>query len=160
VHIRTGLKPGDIGEIVRMHGAVYGAEYGLDRTFEASVAIRLGQLADRGWPGPREGLWMVEEDDGRPVGMITLSDEGDGLARLGHFLLLPEQRGTGVGRRLLEGLLSFAREAGYERMELYTFSDLEAAGRLYRGAGFERASAEESLLWGRQMVFERYEMPL
>jgi GNAT superfamily N-acetyltransferase len=159
VEIRSGLEPGDIGEIVRMHGAVYGAEYGLDATFEASVAMRLGQLADRGWPGPREGLWMAEAG-GRPVGTITLCDEGDGLARLGHFLLLPEHRGTGVGRRLLEGLLSFAREAGYERMELYTFSDLEAAGRLYRGVGFERASAEESRMWGRDMVFERYELRL
>jgi GNAT superfamily N-acetyltransferase len=159
VEIRTGLKPGDIGEITRLHGAVYGAEYGLDRTFEASVAIRIGQLADRGWPGPREGLWMAE-DDGRVVGMITLADEGDGLARLGHFLVRREHRGDGVGRRLLEGLLSFAREAGYERMELYTFSDLEAAGRLYRGAGFERVSAERSRLWSRDMVWERYELRL
>jgi GNAT superfamily N-acetyltransferase len=159
MRIRTGLLPGDIGEIVRMHGAVYGAEYGLDATFEASVAMRLAALADRGWPGAREGLWMAESD-GRPVGMITLSDEGDGLARLGHFLLLPEQRGAGLGRRLLEGLLSFAREAGYERMELYTFSDLVAAGRLYREAGFERVSSEESRLWSRDMVFERYEMRL
>jgi RimJ/RimL family protein N-acetyltransferase len=159
VSIRSGLRPGDIGEIVRMHGAVYAAEYGLDATFEASMATRLGALAARGWPGPREGLW-VAEDDGRPVGTVTLTDEGDGLAQLGHFLLEPQHRGAGTGRRLVEEVLSFARDAGYERVQLFTFSELKAAARLYRAAGFEPVHAEPSHRWGRELVWQRYELRL
>jgi ribosomal protein S18 acetylase RimI-like enzyme len=76
------------------------------------------------------------------------------------FVLRPEYRDAGVGRRLLEALLARARDAGYERIELDTFSELRAAARLYRDAGFKRVRAERRSLWGRELEFERYELEL
>ena len=159
IAIRAGLRPGDIGAIVRMHGEVYAREYGLDATFEASVAETLGTLVRRGWPGEGEGIWVAEVD-GQRVGAVILSDEGDGLSRLRMFVLRPEHRGAGAGRRLLDELLATARAAGYERMELDTFSELRAAAHLYRRAGFTRVSARRRLMWGREIEFERYELEL
>jgi ribosomal protein S18 acetylase RimI-like enzyme len=159
VEIRSDLRPGDVGDVVRMHGEVYAREYGLDATFEGSVAEMLGMLIGRGWPGDDEGIWVAEAD-GERVGAVILSDEGDGVSRLRMFVLRPEHRGAGVGRRLLEELLARARVAGYERMELDTFSELRAAAHLYRGAGFKRVSARHQVMWGREIEFERYELEL
>jgi GNAT superfamily N-acetyltransferase len=159
VEIRSDLRPGDIGDIVRMHGEVYAREYGLDATFEGSVAEKLGMLVGRGWPGEGEGIWVAEAD-GRRVGAVILSAEGNGLSYLRMFVLRPEYRGAGVGRRLLEHLLRAARAAGHERMELDTFSELRAAAHLYRSVGFRRVSAQRRLMWGREIEFERYELEL
>jgi ribosomal protein S18 acetylase RimI-like enzyme len=159
VEIRSDLRPGDIGDVVRMHGEVYAREYGLDATFEGSVAETLGTLIRRGWPGDGEGIWVAEVG-GERIGAVILSGEGDGLSRLRMFVLRPEHRGAGVGRRLLGELLARARAAGYERMELDTFSELRAAAHLYRAAGFRRVTARRRLMWGREIEFERYELEL
>jgi GNAT superfamily N-acetyltransferase len=159
VQIREEPGPGDIGAVIRMHGLLYATEYGLDASFEAMVAARLAELTLRGWPTAGEGLWMVDAG-GDPAGSITLTDEGGGIARLGHFLLRSEARGHGLGPRLVEGALARAREAGHRRIELITFSELTAATRIYRAAGFERVSAEPRVLWGRELELERYELAL
>ena len=159
MRIRSGPEPGDIGAVTRLHGLVYAAEYGLDATFEASVAARMVELTLRGWPGPGEGLWIAE-DGTEPVGSITLADQGHGLARLGHFVLRPEARGLGLGRRLVDGALARAREARYERIELTTFSELTVAAGMYRHAGFVRVSSGERSPWGRPIQMERYVLEL
>jgi len=159
VDIRSGSSSADVNEIVRLHRRVYEGEYGLDRSFATDVASRLAELRRGGWPGPREGLWLAEIDS-RAVGSITLNDQGGGLGRLGHLVLTPDARGSGAGRRLVETLLDAARAAGYERLELATFSDLLAAGSLYRSVGFVKVSGERTLRWGRQMEWERYELAL
>jgi GNAT superfamily N-acetyltransferase len=159
VSIRRGSSSKDVNTIVRLHRDVYENEYGLDRSFARDVATRLAELRRGGWPGEREGLWIAEAD-GRPVGSITLNDQGGGLGRLGHLVLTPETRGSGTGRRLVGLVLEAARAAGYDRLELSTFSDLSAAGSLYRSVGFSVASSERSLRWGREMEWQRYELEL
>jgi GNAT superfamily N-acetyltransferase len=159
VSIRRGSSSKDVNTIVRLHRDVYENEYGLDRSFARDVATRLAELRRGGWPGEREGLWIAEAD-GRAVGSITLNNQGGGLGRLGHLVLAPEARGTGAGRRLVEQVLKAARAAGYERLELGTFSDLTAAGSLYRSVGFEAVSTEHSVRWGREMEWQVYELAL
>jgi GNAT superfamily N-acetyltransferase len=159
VTIRSGSSTKDVNTIVRLHRHVYEGEYGLDRSFARDVATRLAELRRGGWPGPREGLWIAESD-GRAVGSITLNDQGGGLGRLGHLVLTPEARGSGAGRRLVEQVLEAARAAGYERLELATFSDLSAAGSLYRSVGFTPVSTEHSVRWGREMEWQVYELEL
>ena len=148
-----------VNEVVRLHRDVYEREYGLDDSFATGVATRLAELRREGFPGPREGVWLAQVEEST-VGSITLNEESRTLGRLGHLVLLPEARGTGAGRRLVETVLEAARAAGYERLELYTFADLAAAGALYRSVGFEMTSGEDVVRWGRRMEWQRYELAL
>jgi GNAT superfamily N-acetyltransferase len=157
--VRSGLRPGDVGAIVELHGRLYAAEYALDARFEAGVARTLGELVLRGFPGTREGAWIAH-DDGAVRGSILLSDEGDGRGRVRFFVLEPGARGHGLGRRLRDAALEHARAHGYGHLELETFSELRTAAHLYRSAGFERVSAVSSDRWGPEIVVERYELAL
>jgi GNAT superfamily N-acetyltransferase len=149
----------DVNHVARLHRAVYEPEFGLDPSFADGVATQMAELRRRGFPGPREGLWLAQRDE-EVLGTVTLIEESLVLGRLGHLVLLPEARGGGAGRRLVNTVLDAARMAGYERLQLFTFDDLRAAGRLYLSAGFEVASAEEVVRWGRRMVWQRYELAL
>jgi GNAT superfamily N-acetyltransferase len=159
VSIRRGGSSEDVNELVRLHRDVYESEYGLDPSFASDIAVQLAELRRGGWPGPGEGLWLAEID-GRSVGSVTLYGIGERRGRLGHLVLAPEARGSGAGRRLVEHVLEAARAAPYERLELMTFSDLSAAGRLYRSVGFVKVSSERTVRWGRAMDWERYELDL
>ncbi len=159
VQIRAGGSAKDVNTVVRLHAEVYEAEYGLEPSFAAEIAVQLAELRRSGWPGPPGGLWVAEVD-GRPVGTITLYGVGGGVGRLGHLVLAPEARGSGTGRRLVERVLEAARAAGYKRLELATFSDLSAARSLYLSVGFKKVSGEPTVRWGRPMEWERYELAL
>ena len=148
-----------VNEVVRLHRQVYESEYELEPSFADDVAVQLAELSRSGWPRAREGLWLARLD-GRTVGSVTLIQENRELGRLGHLVLLPDARGTGAGRRLVDTVLDAARAAGYARLNLFTFSDLRAAGSLYSSAGFEVASAEKAVRWGRRMQWQRYELAL
>jgi ribosomal protein S18 acetylase RimI-like enzyme len=158
--IRRELHPGDLGAIVAHHGRVYGEEYGVDATFEGHVARTVAHAALRGFPGAREAICLVELE-GEHVGSLALTDEGDGEAAIRWFVLSPEVRGHGLGRRMLGEMLDRASEVGYRRVWLETFSELEAAAHLYRDRGFQVISADESPRWGRErIVYQRYELEL
>jgi GNAT superfamily N-acetyltransferase len=159
VSIRSGGSAEDVNELVRLHREVYESEYGLEPSFASEVATQMAELRRRGWPGPGEGLWLAESG-GEVVGSITLYEVGDGTGRLGHLVLAHGARGSGAGRRLVEHVLEAARAAPYQRLELATFSDLAAAGSLYRSVGFVKVSSEHSVRWGRQMEWQRYELEL
>lgn len=158
--IRRELRPGDLGEIVRHHGRMYLEQYGLDSTFEGHVAASVAGAGKRPFPRENEGIWIVERD-GEHAGSIGLTDEGDGLAMLRWVVLDPELRGQGFGRRLIEEVLAFADDAGYERVALETFSDLTAAAGIYRSNGFELQWEETGPRWGRETItYQRYELVL
>jgi GNAT superfamily N-acetyltransferase len=159
IEIRRGGSAEDVNDVVRINGAVFEREHRIDASFASDMAVQLAELRRSGWPGDGEGLWMAELD-GRVVGAITLRDLGDGLARLGDLALMPEARGSGAGRRLVETVLEAARAAGYERIELLTFSDLAAAREIYSRAGFRMASSEHVFRWGRELDWERWELAL
>ena len=153
------VRSGDVNHVVRLHRAVYESEYGLGPSFADGVATQMAELRRRGFPGPREGLWLAKVD-GDVAGTIALIEESLTLGRLADLVLRPETRGSGAGRRLVNTVLEAARAAGYERLQLFTFSDLTAAGSLYRSVGFELASSEDVVRWGRRMHWQRYELAL
>jgi ribosomal protein S18 acetylase RimI-like enzyme len=158
--IRRELRPGDLSAIVAHHGRVYGEEYGVDSTFEGHVASSVARAALRGFPSPREAICLVELE-GEHAGSLALTDEDDGEAAIRWFVLSPEVRGRGLGRRLLGEMLARASEIGYTRVWLETFSELEAAAHLYRDHGFEVVSADEAPRWGRERItYQRYELEL
>jgi GNAT superfamily N-acetyltransferase len=159
VEIEPDASRDAVNDVVRLHRLVYESEYGLDAAFANEIAVQLAEATRSGWPGAREGLWLARLD-GRVVGSVTLFEEDRELGRLGHLVLLPEARGTGGGRRLAETVLGAARAAGYERLHLFTFSELRSAGSLYRSLGFVRTSVDTGVRWGISMEWERYELAL
>jgi GNAT superfamily N-acetyltransferase len=155
VSIRRDLRPGDLGEIAALHGTVYAAEHGMDRRFEAGVARTLAEAVAAGWPD-RGALWVVEHR-GRLAGSLALTEEQDGAGKVRWFLLTPELRGGGLGRGMLEELLSDADRLGLEPLRLETFSALEAAAHLYRSVGFEVTDSSRFSGWGRPIILQHYE---
>lgn len=153
-HIRDTLQPGDLGSIVQLHGLVYGREYGLDTTFEPYVAKPLSDFVLQG-----NGRLWVAERDGRLMGSIAVVETG-GEGQLRWFLLAPEARGSGLGKRLLELATGYCRERGFPRVFLWSFSDLTAALKLYERAGFKVTETVTEYAWGAQRTQVRMNLDL
>ncbi len=127
-------RPGDMGWVVARHGAVYAAEYGWSSQIEALTAeIVAGFL--KNFDPARERCWIAEMD-GEPVGSIFLVRDNDETARIRLLIVDPRARGLGIGRRLVEEAIAFARTTGYSRITLWTHSVLTAARMIYLKAGF------------------------
>jgi GNAT superfamily N-acetyltransferase len=155
VTVRRELQPGDVGAIVRLHGLLYRREHRLGTRFETDLARSVAEAVDLGWPD-RGGIWIVEHN-GELAGSLALTEEEPATGRVRWFLLAPQLRGAGLGRRLLGELLSEADDAGYDLVWLDTFSDLRAAAQLYRSSGFELTESHTSSAWGRPLVMQYYE---
>jgi ribosomal protein S18 acetylase RimI-like enzyme len=159
VTVRDEFRPGDLEAIIAHHRRVYGEEYGVDSRFGDFVAAAVARAAERGFPGEREAIRIVELD-GAHAGSIGLSDEGDEAA-IRWVVFSPEVRGNGLGRRLLGELLAFAEDQGYRRVWLETFSELRAAAHLYREHGFVVTGEDTAPRWGRDAItMQRYELEL
>ena len=158
--IRRDLRPGDYGAIIEMHGRIYAREYGNDSSFEAMVAGSVTRAAVRGFPRERERLWVVEHE-GAFAGSLALTDEDGVTGMIRWVLLAPPVRGRGLGRTLVSDAVAEARELGYERLELETFSDLTTAAAIYRSHGFRLTGEEIGPRWGRESVnYQHYELDL
>ena len=157
--IRQGLRPGDIGAVTRMHGVLYAREHGLDHRIEASVADGMVRFADAMHTGSGAALWVAERE-GEVVGSIGMTDEGAGVGRLRWFIVAPEARRAGVGSRLLDHAVAWAREQELHRGVLFTIGVLVDAARLYRRAGFRKVSERVGTEWSETLVEERWELDL
>lgn len=155
---RTELQPGDLGAIIRLHGLVYARDHDWDITFEAYVAETLVAYV-RAMERTRARIWIAERD-GELIGCIGIVETTPGTAQLRWFLVHPNAQGQGLGRRLIEEALAYCRELGAERVFLWTTSELEAAARLYRAAGFRLVQETPGLGWGSPVVEQRYELEL
>lgn len=158
IQVRTDLHPGDIGRLIRLHGEVYAAEQGWDWTFEAFVAQTFGRLADR-WDPSVDRLWIAERD-GEVIGCIAILWVEADIAQLRWFVVHPDSRGSGLGRRLTEDALAFCRGAGYRHVFLWTTASLSAAARLYRSFGFTLTHQETVERWGGVVTEERFDLDI
>jgi DNA-binding MarR family transcriptional regulator/GNAT superfamily N-acetyltransferase len=151
-------RPGDMGWVTQRHGALYTEEYGLNHKMEAYVAEVVAKFL-REFDPAREHCWIAERD-GAPVGSVFLVKESDEVARLRLLIVDPRARGLGVGRRLVEECLRFARQAGYREVTLWTHSILTAARRIYDAAGFRIVDTETHDEFGPELVGETWSLRL
>jgi DNA-binding MarR family transcriptional regulator/GNAT superfamily N-acetyltransferase len=151
-------KPGDMGWVIHRHGALYSREHGYDAEFEALVAEIVAKFA-RSFDPRRERCWIAEKD-GEIVGSVFLVAKSRTVAKLRLLLLEPRARGLGLGARLVDECVSFAREAGYRKVTLWTQSHLGAARRIYEKAGFRLVAEEAHHSFGLDLVAETWEKDL
>ena len=155
VTLRHEPRPGDIGELVRLHGVLYAKEHGYGPAFEAYVAKT---FSDYAWPlGDRERLWLLEKE-GSLLGSIAIVQASPREAQLRWLLLDPRIRGRGLGGGLVTEAVEFSRACGYEKVILWTEGSLATATALYRKAGFILTQRKPGFIWGAARVEERYEL--
>jgi GNAT superfamily N-acetyltransferase len=152
-------QPGDMGWVVHRHGALYAREWGYDWRFEALVAEIVAHFVQN-LDVVREKCWIAERS-GEILGFVFLVKKTSSVAKLRLLLVEPSARGLGIGKRLVEECVRFAKSAGYKKIELWTQSELTAARNIYRQVGFISVGEERHHSWGRkELVSEVWEKVL
>ena len=129
-------RTGDMGWITEQHGLLYAREYGWNDHIEAVTARICADFLDAADP-VRERCWIAERGGERLGCVFLVKDDVEGVARLRLLMLQPAARGLGLGRRLVEECVGFARSAGYREIVLWTHQVLIAARAIYAATGFE-----------------------
>jgi DNA-binding MarR family transcriptional regulator/GNAT superfamily N-acetyltransferase len=151
-------QPGDMGWIIHRHGVLYAQEYGWDETFEALVAEIAAKFIHDFDP-KRERCWIAERE-GEIVGSVFLVQKSKVVGKLRLMYVEPEARGLGIGSRLVDECIRFARQVGYKQMVLWTNSVLLAARHIYQKAGFRLAQKERHHSFGHDLIGETWELKL
>ncbi len=150
--------PGDFGWIVKRHAELYAQEYGWTEPFEGLCAKIAADFANGNDP-KCERCWIAEMD-GENVGCVFLVKDSADIARIRLLLVDPRARGLGLGARLVDECIRFARRAGYGKITLWTHSVLEAARHIYQKAGFTLTRTERHRSWGKPVVSEHWDVEL
>ena len=149
---------GDLGWIARRQAILYAQEHGWDETYEALAAEILAGFVRQHDPRLERG-WIAERDD-ETIGSVFLMRGSDTVAKLRLLYVEPAARGLGLGRRLVDACIDFARARGYRVLTLWTNDVLVPARRIYQAAGFIRVAAEPHHSFGKDLVGETWELAL
>lgn len=151
-------QPGDMGWVTYRQGLLYWQEYGYDEQFEALCARIVGEFVQN-FDAKRERCWIAERE-GEIVGSVFLVKKSASIAKLRLLYVEPSARGLGIGRRLVEECIRFARQAGYKKITLWTQSHLDSARRIYKAAGFRRVHSEPHHSFSLDLVAETWDLDL
>ncbi|WP_373559939.1 GNAT family N-acetyltransferase [Achromobacter xylosoxidans] len=143
-------RPGDMGLVVANQAMVYAQEFGWNSEYEALVAEIVAKFI-REFDRDSERCWIAEKD-GKMVGSVFVVRQDETTAKLRLLYVDGSARGLGIGHRLVDECLRFARQAGYKRMVLWTNSVLTDARRIYEKAGFELVEEAQHHSFGKDLV--------
>ena len=152
------LAVGDIGWIAHRQGILYAEEYGWDGSYEALVAEILAGFV-RDFDAAKENAWVAERD-GETLGSVFLVRKSDEVAKLRLLYVEAGARGIGLGKRLVDECITFARDKGYRTMTLWTQSNLGAARSIYEKTGFKVVATEKHHSFGKDLIGETWELDL
>jgi GNAT superfamily N-acetyltransferase len=156
-------RPGDLGWVVARHAELYLREYGWAENFEGICAQIVADFVSKFDP-KSERCWIAEMD-GQNAGCVFLvrdseQKSSEKVARLRLLLVDPMARGRGLGTRLTDECIRFARQCGYRRITLWTHEVLTAARHIYQRAGFRLTSSEKRKSFGQNVVSEYWDLDL
>jgi DNA-binding MarR family transcriptional regulator/GNAT superfamily N-acetyltransferase len=151
-------QPGDLGWLVSRQASLYAKEYGWNDGYEPLAAEIVAQFL-KNYDSKRERCWIAEKDEDR-VGGVFVAKVSDEMAQLRLLHVEAEARGLGIGKRLVEECIRFARQAGYRKIMLWTQSNLNAARHIYREAGFEIVREQKHHSFGKDLTAETWELEL
>ena len=152
------LQVGDVGWIAHRQGLIYAQDYGWDETYEVLVAEILVAFV-RNFDPKWERSWIAERE-GEVVGSVFVVRKSPEVAKLRLLYVEPSARGLGIGRRLVDGCIAFARAKGYETLTLWTNDILGSARRIYQAAGFTLAEEEHHHSFGKDLVGQTWNLDL
>lgn len=156
ITIGTTLKPGDIGYVTYRHGVLYNQEYNYGIAFESYVAQGFHEFYKQYDP-EKDRVWVAEHDN-KIVGFLLLMHRPDNAAQLRYFLIEPEYRNIGLGKKLMELYMEFYKAKGYTSSYLLTTHELEEAASLYKRHGFILTDEEPSTAFGKPLRQQRYDL--
>jgi len=155
IHIRTDLRPGDIGYVIYLHGRLYKKEYNYGIEFETYVAAGLAEFYNEYDP-QRDRVWICEYKN-RMVGFLLLMHRGE-AAQLRYFILKPKCRGIGLGNKLMNLYMDFLKQCKYKSSYLWTTDELPASAHLYQKFGFKLTEEKPSTAFGKDVKERRYDL--
>lgn len=158
ISIRTHLKSGDIGYIIYLHGSLYKKEYNYSIAFETYVAKGFYEFYSQYDPD-KDGVWVCEHNN-RIIGFLLLMHRENTAAQLRYFILLPQYRGIGVGKKLMELFMHWLKEHDYHSCYLWTTNEQLEAAELYKKLGFQLVEEHESTAFGKLLKEQKYELIL
>lgn len=151
-------RAGDLGWIVERHGSLYAREYNWNEEFEALVARIVGDYVAKRDP-KREAAWIAEVDGDR-VGCVMCVKKNESTAQLRLLLVEPTARGLGIGRKLVDECIRFARDQRFKKIVLWTNDVLVSARRIYEAAGFELIESGKHRSFGHDLVEQTWQLAL
>lgn len=153
--IRSGLRPGDLGAIIKLHGEYYNKANGFDCTFEPYVAVPLSEFVLSNQTNER--IWVIEKNN-TIKGCIAIVDSGNNTAQLRWYIIEESLQGCGLGRKLIDTAIEFAKNNKYQSIILWTVDTLDRAINIYKRYGFELIEEKRHVLWGKELNEQCYKL--
>jgi ribosomal protein S18 acetylase RimI-like enzyme len=153
--VRSEIRPGDLGHTIWLHGTLYHKEYQYGPSFESYVAGGLSEFYLQYDP-EKDRVWICEHDN-TIIGFLLIMHRSFQIAQLRFFIILPEYRGLGLGKLLMDRFMQFLKDANYEGAFLWTTNEQSRAASLYRRYGFRLTEQKESTVFGKALMEQRYD---
>jgi|SRR6056297_1192264 len=148
----------DLDHIVKRHGEIYKEEYNFDESFVDYVREPLYEFYEN-FDKNYENIWVAEYE-GDIAGFIALVKVDTDTAQLRWFLLEKDLRGKGIGKKLMNTLIEFAKDKDYKNIYLWTVGFLDTARHIYEKFGFELEERKSSNVWGKELIEEKWKLKL